>query len=88
MKDVDVKESQNKVYNLEKTVKDMERNWQTQVRLVEDKCRKKIDMYKDKIEQYKAKILELVSQRENLQDNRLAEAKIQELEKKIMSMGR
>ncbi len=88
MKDVDVKESQNKVYNLEKTVKDMERNWQTQVRLVEDKCRKKIDMYKDKIEQYNAKILELVSQRENLQDNRLAEAKIQELEKKIMSMGR
>lgn len=65
MKDVDVKESQNKVYNLEKTVKDMERNWQVQIRLVEEKCRKKVEMYKDKIEQYKGKILELVRDRED-----------------------
>lgn len=45
-------------------------------------------MYKEKIEQYKVKILELVRERGNEQDGRLAEAKIQELEKKIMTMSR
>jgi hypothetical protein len=42
LKDVDLKESHNKIYNLEKMVKEIEKNKNMEVRILEEKYGKKI----------------------------------------------
>lgn len=87
LKEVDLQESKKKLSVLQDKLREIEKENEDRLALVEKKYRKKVAEYKAKIEEYKAKILELINQRQP-EEAAHNEVKVQELEKRLATVSR